>query len=56
MMDVPLFGMGAATEMFRRSPKAAMLAIKEVPPWLKRGKFSPVLGKSPETTPRFRKA
>jgi hypothetical protein len=33
-----------------------MLAINEVPPWLKKGRLTPLLGSMPETTPRLRKA
>ena len=32
------------------------LARRELPPWLKSGRLRPVLGRSPETTPRLRKA
>lgn len=33
-----------------------ILAIKEVPPWLKKGRLTPLLGSKPETTPKLRKA
>jgi len=42
--------------MFKRIEIPIMFAIKEVPPWLKKGRFTPLLGRSPETTPKFKNA
>ena len=33
-----------------------ILAIKELPPWLKKGRLTPLLGSKPETMPKFKKA
>jgi hypothetical protein len=37
-------------------PIEQKLAIKDEPPWLKKGKLRPVLGSNPDTTPKFKKA
>ena len=36
-------------------PIIKKFATNDDPPWLKKGKLVPLLGKSPETTPKFKK-
>lgn len=33
-----------------------ILVTREVPPWLKKGKLTPLLGNNPDTTPKFKNA
>ena len=42
--------------MFNITAKSKEFAINEDPPWLKKGKFVPLLGRSPDTTPKFKNA